>query len=114
MIMPSNNTNLARDDHGPQSVHVAIYEHPHGTDVRVFLDRDQALNWRTDIAKEWWSNAYDDNPPPDDKIGDEYFGRMLDRGDEFFSTVMCDVDDSHSDAAAPTHLAPPPEDEGAV
>jgi len=104
MTMPTD-TKPARDQHSPQSVHVAIYDHPHGTDVRVFLDRDQAMNWRTGIAKEWWSNAYDDTPPPDDRIGEKYFGRMLDRGDEFFSTKMCNVEVSHPDPAVQTDLA---------
>ena len=42
--------------------------------------------WRTGLAKEWWSDAFEDDPPPDDEIGEEYFARMLER-DEFFSTV---------------------------
>ncbi|MFC0217596.1 hypothetical protein ACFFJ7_04215 [Pseudochelatococcus lubricantis] len=100
MTMPSN-TKPARDQHSLRPVHVAIYEHPHGTDVRVFLDQDQAMDWRTGIAKEWWSNAYDDDPPPDDEIGEKYFERMLERGDEFFSTVMCDVEICPPDADAP-------------
>ncbi|MGB3833957.1 MAG: hypothetical protein WA975_19080 [Mesorhizobium sp.] len=75
----------------PQRVFVAIYEHPHGTDVRVFTDGDRAMHWRTGLAKEWWSNAFDDDPPPDDVIGEEYFERMLER-DEFFSMQECDVE----------------------
>lgn len=75
----------------PQRVHVAVYEHPHGTDIRVFADAGQAMCWRTGLAKEWWSNAFNDDPPPGDEIGEEYFERMMER-DEFFSTVMCDVE----------------------
>ncbi|MBL4918652.1 hypothetical protein [Szabonella alba] len=89
------------DQHIAQIVHVAIYDHPHGTDVRVFLDRDGALNWRTGIAREWWSNAWDDDPPPDEEIGEEYFNRMLDRGDEFFSIQLCDLDAGDHASADP-------------
>lgn len=113
MTMPSD-TETSRDQHRPQPVHVAIYEHPHGTDVRVFLDKDQAMNWRTGLAKEWWSNAYEDDPPPDDEIGEEYFERMQEHGDEFFSVVMCDIDISHPVPAAPGSLAPDSEDGGAA
>ena len=35
MLSSSDHT---RSHSGPQTVHVAIYEHRHGTDVRVFLD----------------------------------------------------------------------------
>lgn len=89
--MPSH-IKAENNQYSPQSVHVAIYDHPHGTDVRVFIDRDGALNWRTGIAREWWSNAWDDDPPPDEEIGEEYFNRMLDRGDEFFSIQLCDLE----------------------
>lgn len=102
--MPSD-TNAPSKQRSPQTVHVAIYDHPHGTDVRAFLDRDRALNWRTGIAKEWWRNAYDEDPPPDDEIGEEYFNRMLDRGDEFFSIQLCDLeagDHASADLPLPT------------
>lgn len=82
----------------PQRVYVAIYEHRYGTDVRVFAVEDQAMCWRTGLAKEWWSDAFEDHPPPDDEIGEEYFERMLER-DEFFSTVPRDIEtDDHSPA----------------
>lgn len=103
--MPSN-TKAEINQHCPQTVHVAIYDHPHGTDVRVFLDRDRALNWRTGIAREWWSNAYDDDPPPDDEIGEEYFNRMLDRGDEFFSIQLCNLETGDHAPAGMTVPAP--------
>lgn len=99
--MPSH-IKAENNQYSPQSVHVAIYDHPHGTDVRVFLDRDGALNWRTGIAREWWSNAWDDDPPPDEEIGDEYFNRMLDRGDEFFSIQLCDLEAGDHASAGPS------------
>ncbi|UWF58503.1 hypothetical protein [Brucella sp. 2716] len=101
-----HNAKAPNDQGSPKSVHVAIYDHPHGTDVRVFLARDRALNWRTGIAKEWWSNAYDDDPPPDDEIGEKYFDRMLDRGEEFFSIQLCDVEVGEHAPTDPTVLAP--------
>src|SRR5690606_36917326 len=60
-------------------VHVAIYEHRHGTDVRVFLDCEEAMKWRTNLALEWWSDAFDDDPPAIEQIGGEYFDRMMER-----------------------------------
>ena len=81
------------------SVQVAIYDHPHGTDIRVSRDADQAMRWRTNLAREWWSHAYDDEPPPDDEIGEAYFERMRDHGEEFFSTMMCRVEGSDPDSA---------------
>lgn len=104
MTVPSD-TRAAAGRHIPQTVHVAIYEHPHGTDVRVFLDVNQASAWRTGIAKEWWSNAFDDDPPPDDEIGEEYFERMLER-DEFFSTVPRDIETGDHAPADPARLGP--------
>jgi len=75
----------------PQRICVAIYEHRHGADFRAFVRHDLPLAWRTAIAKRWWGDAFEDDPPPDDVIGEEYFERMAER-DEFFSTQMCDVE----------------------
>ncbi len=85
----------------PQRVWVAIYEHPHGTDVHVFAHEHQALRLRTDLAKEWWSHAFEDDPPPDDEIGADYFERMLER-DEFFTTQECEVETAPCASTAPT------------
>ena len=93
----------------PQTVHVALYEHRYGTDVRAFLDSEEAMHWRTEIAKEWWTDAFDDDLPPDDQIGDVYFERMLER-DEFFSTMACEIDGGHHQ---PSNLiSPAPNYEG--
>ena len=94
-ITPAFSQNVSRP------VYVAIYEHRHGTDVRVFIDEDRALVWRTRIAQEWWSDAFDDDPPPDEEIGAEYFERMLER-DEFFSTMRCDLETGQPDPAVQT------------
>lgn len=83
-----------------QRVVVAMYEHRHGIDVRAFTHQGEAMSWRTKLAKRWWHDAFDDEPPADDEIGEEYFGRMLER-DEFFSTQECEVEgDSWASAGA--------------
>ncbi len=69
-----------------KTVYTAIYEHNYGTDVRVFRTETQALAWRTELAREWWDSEFsDDERPPDEEIGAQYFDRMRDEGDEFFS-----------------------------
>ncbi|MFN8681367.1 hypothetical protein ACDP63_09490 [Paracoccus sp. P2] len=95
----------------PQTVHVTIYEHRHGTNVRVFLDAAQAQAWRTRIAREWWHHEFDDDPPPEDEIGAEYFERMLER-DEFFSTMICEIEGSRHESADPANSVPETEDGG--
>lgn len=91
-------TKRESDEHRTRYVHVAIYEHPHGDDVRVFRDEAHAWNWRTRIAKEWWSHAFDGEPPSEDVIGSEYFDRMADKdGAEYFSVVPCELETGDSD-----------------
>lgn len=91
-------------------VHVAIYEHAHGMDVRVFTDPEQAASWRTRIAQEWWSDAFDEDPPTVDRIGAEYFDRMADHG-EYFSTMTCRIESDDREWASPV---PDVEDGGAA
>jgi hypothetical protein len=74
-----------------QIIHVAVYEHRHGTDVRAFQSLEVAYAWRTGIAREWWEDEIDDEPPPDDVIGERYFDRMADRG-EYFSVHDCSLE----------------------
>jgi hypothetical protein len=77
-----NQTPLSR-----QNVFVATYEHKHGTDIRVFRTRAQAEAWRREVADMWWEEEFDDFPRPTDPqtdIGEAYFDRMRDRGEEFF------------------------------
>jgi hypothetical protein len=109
MTVPSD-TRAASGCPIPQIVHVAIYEHRHGTDVRVFAAEDQAMCWRTGLAKEWWSDAFDDDPPPDDRIGEEYFERMLER-DEYFSTRPRHIETGDHAPADPAGLGPNPDTE---
>ncbi len=69
-----------------RTVYTAIYEHNYGTDVRVFRTETQALAWRTELAKEWWDSEFsEDEHPPEEEIGAQYFDRMRDGGEEFFS-----------------------------
>ncbi len=74
-------------------VYTALYEHPHGTDVRIFVNEDDAWAWRTRLAKEWWEDELADEPPSDDAIGAAYFDRMTER-DEFFSVHPCAIEGS--------------------
>jgi hypothetical protein len=79
---PERNGRITR-----QFVHVAIYEHPHGEDVRVFHDKGDAWDWRTPCP-EWWSKEFDDESPSRDVIGPEYFDRMGDKDRaEYFSVL---------------------------
>lgn len=99
MTTPTN-SNPAPDQLGGQPVHVAIYEHSHGMDVRVFRDPEQATRWRDRIAQEWWSDAFGEAPPPVDRIGADYFERMADHG-EYFSTKTCRIECSDHESAGP-------------
>ena len=51
---------------------VAIYEHRHGIDVRVFDAFAKAQAWKDELGAEYWTRASDD-PQPEDACGDEYF-----------------------------------------
>ncbi|HEY3838120.1 MAG TPA: hypothetical protein VGL72_16185 [Bryobacteraceae bacterium] len=69
-----------------QTVFVATYEHKHGTDIRVFRTRAQAEAWRTEVASTWWEDEFPDvERPAEAEIGEVYFDRMRDHGEEFFS-----------------------------
>ena len=59
-------------------VWVAIYEHPHGQDIRVFDDIQKAEAWRREIAEEYWDtldlgNLLFDADVYWDNVGDEWF-----------------------------------------
>lgn len=78
-----------------QNVFVATYEHKHGTDIRVFRTQGQAEAWRREVADMWWEEEFDDFPRPADPaidIGEAYFDRMRDRGEEFFSIEASPVE----------------------
>lgn len=78
-----------------QNVFVATYEHKYGTDIRVFRTREQAEAWRRAVADMWWDEEFDNFPRPTDPsadIGEVYFARMRDRGEEFFSIEATPVE----------------------
>ena len=68
------------------NVFVAIYEHRHGTDVNVFATEAGAQAWKDGLAREYWSDYCEGEPPPEG-AGDAYFeaaGKYSYDG-EFFS-----------------------------
>lgn len=52
---------------------VAVYEHRHGHDVRAFHGEARALEWRREIAEQWWEDEFDEDPPTPGDIGEAYF-----------------------------------------
>ena len=76
-----------------KTVFVAVYEHRHGTDVRVFHTFDGAQAWKDEIGAEGWSEVSDD-PQPEDACGDEYFelaSESFSRS-EYFRIDECEVE----------------------
>ena len=71
-----------------KKVFVAIHEHRHGYDVRVFDLWKKAQVWKDEIGAEWWSEVSDD-PQPEDPCGDEYFDRVE---GEWFNVEDCEVE----------------------
>jgi hypothetical protein len=65
---------------------VAIWDHRHGQDIRVFDSEDGAKRWQREIAEEWWEKELGNEPKPEDpqEMADAYFELMEGR-DEFFS-----------------------------
>ena len=45
------------------NVFVAIYEHRHVTDVRVFATEAGARAWKDELAREHWSDYCEGEPP---------------------------------------------------
>lgn len=77
-------------------VQVAIYEHRHGTDVRVFQTEEGVEKWRQAIAQEWWDGEMDHDMPeaePPTVIADLYFNAMAERSSrgESFSSEEAEV-----------------------
>jgi hypothetical protein len=71
----------------PTEVWLATYQHRHGEDHRAFSSRELALEWRTQIAKEWWEQEVgdDEEVPSDEDIGEIYFEELREREPgEFF------------------------------
>lgn len=71
-----------------EKVFVAVYEHRHGTDVRVFKEWKSAQAWKDEIGADEWSCVSDD-PQPEDNCGDEYFDLVT---GEWFNIEECEVE----------------------
>lgn len=67
------------------NVFIAIYEHRHVADARVFATEAGARAWKDELAREHWSD-HCEGEPPSEGAGDAYFEAAGDYGDsEFFS-----------------------------
>lgn len=68
-----------------KTVFVAIHEHRHGSDVQVFQAEAGAIAWKDALAREYWTD-YCDGEPPENGAGDAYFEAASEYTDgEFFS-----------------------------
>jgi hypothetical protein len=68
------------DPTSPVEVTIALYHHSNGTNDNAFARGELALEWRTNIAKYWWSAEFNEEPPPDEElIGETYFQLMSKR-----------------------------------
>lgn len=74
------------------TVHVAIYEHRHDRGITVFRKEEDDLQWKFEIAKEYWPEFFQEPPPPDASIAEDYFERMTEAArPEFFEIIRCQV-----------------------
>ncbi len=77
-------------------VHVAVWEHKHGDDVRVFASAEGAGKWRREIAEDWWEDEMDGREKPEDSeaAADAYFAAMAERsgGNEYFTVRETEVE----------------------
>ena len=76
------------------TVYVTVYSHKHGEDIRVWQSIESALNYKNQIAEEFWDDEFPDEPRPEDasEIGEQYFFLMGDYGHESFSLNNCMVE----------------------
>ena len=76
-----------------QHVYVAIYEHRHGTDVAVYRTEESARKWANELARDYWSDFYGDDPMPKENIAEAYFNNMGNiGGDEWFTIEKRDIE----------------------
>lgn len=60
-----------------QKVWVAVYDHRHGEDIRAFDSEDKCLEWRQEIADEWWDKEIGDPRPVSlEELADRYWEEM--------------------------------------
>jgi hypothetical protein len=80
-------------------VWVATYQHRHGEDTRVFASEGDALQWREEIADEWWDTEMPKSrvkPEDSEALADEYWDYMEER-DEFFKYEEIEVEGASHD-----------------
>jgi hypothetical protein len=74
-------------------VYVAVYEHRHGQDIRVFTTDKLAEDWRAEIADEYWEEIMKRTKPSDRQVmADDYWERYGEIGGEFFNYECCTVE----------------------
>ncbi|WP_294533391.1 hypothetical protein [uncultured Rhodoblastus sp.] len=70
-----------------ETVHVAVYEHKHGSDMRAFASPECVTKWRREIADEWFEREIGKAKPADpEAMADEYFEHVGDASGEYFSS----------------------------
>jgi hypothetical protein len=77
-------------------VYIAIYSHPYGIDVQAFRTMESAKAWQTEIALDYWSDRFDDDPPDDkEAASNQYWGHAADQfgRDESFEIQPCNLID---------------------
>lgn len=79
------------------TVYVATWGHKHGNYIRIFKSKQGALNWRTELANDFWDDEMPkDTPRPEDPqaMADEYWGYMCGVcGLEWFSIFEEEVEE---------------------
>jgi hypothetical protein len=74
------------------TVYVAIYEHRHGQNVRVFQNVDDVEKWRQEIADEYFVQEFKnriEKPDNIQEVTDVYWDSVE---DEWFTVEICDVE----------------------
>lgn len=59
-------------------IHIAVWEHKHGTHTRAFLTEEGMKKWKRQIAAEWWATEIPDEemPADPDEAAERYFELM--------------------------------------
>jgi hypothetical protein len=73
-------------------IFVALWEHRHGRDVRVFKNEEGARIWRHDIAIDNWELKIERMPDTPELVADRYFEIMDRRGCEWFTIEACEIE----------------------
>lgn len=73
------------------TLYLAIYEHKHGGDYAIFSTEENAMKWKNEIGKTYWSDVSNEAPPTE-SIGDEYFNLAGEMCDEWFNIEEHEID----------------------